>query len=200
MLYHFDIKKTYLVRTADFKSPPFMKTILSSFLKNQYLLVLGIVLTFAEASGRPCVAQEASWPINCKLYSGLPYSLQVANDTAIVLQECLNMPALQKYYPRNADNTYKQVNIMQYPVSFPVNLQVSKFGMGILFKERGEIYSSKAEAFFIITTFLIEGNDATVEFDYNYKYTTTPKAIEVSLKMHKTGTQWSITSAITNHR
>ena len=122
------------------------------------------------------------------------------NDSALVLQKCLDMPELQQYYTKSSDGTFSQVHVMQYPIVFSPDIAVTKFQLPILLEPREVIYASKADGFFIFKSFQITGNTATVVFDYNYNYTTAPAALQVTLSLQKTGTDWSITNTLTHNR
>ncbi len=122
------------------------------------------------------------------------------SDSSLVFQLCLDMPELQSFYPKNEDGSYPPVYVMQFPVAFPSDIAVSKFQQNIVFESRGDIYTNKREAFFIVKSFLIEGDSATVVFDYNHHYTSSPAALEVKLTLQKTGTEWAISNTITSQR
>lgn len=113
-------------------------------------------------------------------------------DDAAVLQSCLDLPEIQQYYPTNADGSYKQVFIMQFPVAFDPSLAVKKFGQPILFEARQAIYADKAEGFFIVKEFTITGNSASVNFRYFYNYTTVALFTDISLTLQKSGNTWTI--------
>jgi hypothetical protein len=113
-------------------------------------------------------------------------------DTLSLLQQCLDLPIIQKYYTRHTDGTAKQVYIMQYPVRFPDGIEVSKFGQPVMFRSRAGIRSDKAEVFLIFKSFSINGDDASVSFTLNSDYTTKPNILEVTLQLHRSGGAWTI--------
>jgi hypothetical protein len=170
-----------------------MKTSLFKSSKIKPRFVLTLLLSYLVISGdaaKACPSHKFVIKHELQL-TGL---IERGPDTALILKKCLNLPELQQYFTKNPDGTDKQVYIMQYAVKFPVNTAVSKFNKNILFKSRQEIYSNNAETFLIFRTFSIEGENATVVFDFNYNYKTTPGMVEVSLSLHKTGTEWNVTA------
>lgn len=170
-------------------------------IKNLYRLTLiGALLFSAPLLSKSSAANSISHRSNQSPRSEHSQQLINTSDSASIFQACLDMPGLQKYYPKNADNSYKQVSVMQFPVAFPVNLAVSKFQKTILFQSRGSIYTNKVDGFFLFKSLSISGASATVIFEYNYNYQSAPAAYEVSLTLQKTGDGWIISNSQTTNR
>lgn len=64
---------------------------------------------------------------------------QSLDDQSKVLQKCFDQTELQPYFPLDNAGNPDQVYVMQYAVSFPSGLNVSKAGKPVLFKSREEI-------------------------------------------------------------
>jgi len=124
---------------------------------------------------------------------------QTSNDQSQVLQKCLDLTEIQQYYPQNVDNSYKQLLILNFPVSLPVNLNVSKFGQSVLFKTRAEIVADNPDAFIAFSTFSVIGNTASVVFEISCnRLTGTPKSINGSIILEKTADNWIVTNQTIN--
>ncbi len=64
---------------------------------------------------------------------------QSLDDQSKVLQKCFDLTELQPYYPLDNAGNPDQIYVMQYAVTFPVGLNVSKWGNAVLFMSREEI-------------------------------------------------------------
>ncbi|HVW15492.1 MAG TPA: hypothetical protein VHB54_16790 [Mucilaginibacter sp.] len=120
------------------------------------------------------------------------YELSTRQDSLEILQQCLDLPVIQNYFTRRADGTPKQVYVMQYPVKFPDDLAVTKFGQPVLFRSRPDIRSEKADVFLIFKAFSVAGDDASVNFTLNSDYTTKPGIVEVTVQLHRSGPTWVV--------
>ncbi|MBS1501270.1 MAG: hypothetical protein JST32_04365 [Bacteroidetes bacterium] len=120
------------------------------------------------------------------------YKLSTRQDSLEILQQCLDLPVIQSYFTRQADGTPKQVYVMQYPVKFPDDLALIKFGQPVRFRSRADIRSEKADVFLIFKTFNIAGDDASVNFTLNSDYTTKPSIVEVTVQLHRSGQTWVV--------
>jgi len=124
---------------------------------------------------------------------------QVLDDQSLVVQKCIDLPELQQYYPQNMDNSYKQLRILNFPVSFPENLNVSKFGQSVLLKTRAEILTDNPDAFIAFSTFSITETTASVVFEISYnRLTGSPKSITGSVSLEKTAGNWIVTNQTIN--
>jgi hypothetical protein len=114
-------------------------------------------------------------------------------EQAQILQLCLDLPALQPYYPKATDGTYQQVYILQHGISFPSDTEVYKAGKPAVFIEKARLADGKIDAYFLFHEFVITGNGATVEFVFNYDQTSSRKRLQVvSLDLQKTGNTWTV--------
>lgn len=123
----------------------------------------------------------------------LSFSLrgQSSGDMANVLQKCLDLPELEIYYSQNTDGSFDQLNIMQHGVSFPVDIQVLKFGKPILLKSKQEIINGKT-TYFLFYEFTLTPVTARVAYSYYYNPADPEAVIIVSLQMEKSADGWSV--------
>lgn len=120
-------------------------------------------------------------------------SAQTSSDEALVLQKSIDLMVLQQYYPKNQDNTFKPLVVLQHGVSFPTNILVAHHNNSLVFKTKADI--SNESAYFLFWEFQIIGNTARVEFSYNYNMgTTTASTQKVVLALEKSGATWNITN------
>ncbi|HLF52549.1 hypothetical protein [Flavobacterium sp.] len=120
-------------------------------------------------------------------------SAQTSSDEALVLQKSIDLMVLQQYYPKNQDNTFKPLVVLQHGVSFPTSILVVHHNNSLVFKTKADI--SNETAYFLFWEFQIIGNTARVEFSYNYNMgTTTASTQKVVLALEKSGTTWNITN------
>lgn len=122
-------------------------------------------------------------------------SAQTLIDQEQVLQKCVDIPALQKYYSLDNVGNPNQLHVINYLVSFPANMDVSHAGHQLVFLTREEISANKIEDYFIFRQFEITGGKATVNlnFFYDYNYSNNQfKILMVSIELDKVGSEWSI--------
>lgn len=118
---------------------------------------------------------------------------QSLDDQAKVLQKCVDLQELQQHYPKNLDNSFKPLVVMQHGISFPTDIPVTHNNNPLLFKSKAEI--SGETAYFLFWKFDVMQNSASIDFTYNYdSLTAAPKAKKVTLLFEKTGIVWNITS------
>jgi len=124
---------------------------------------------------------------------GLSFSLrgQSSGDMAKVLQKCLDLPELEVYYPQNPDGSFDQFNIMQHGVSFPVDIQVSKFGRSISFKSKQEIIHGNT-TYFLFYDLTLTPATARVAYSYYYNPSDPEAVIIVNLEMERSANDWSV--------
>lgn len=120
-------------------------------------------------------------------------SAQTSSDQALVLQKSIDLMVLQQYYPKNQDNSFKPLVVLQHGVSFPANILVAHHSNSLAFKTKADI--SNETAYFLFWEFQINGNTARVEFSYNYNMGTASATTQkVTLAFEKSGTIWNITN------
>jgi hypothetical protein len=120
---------------------------------------------------------------------------QPDNDSLTVLVNCLGLPVLRSYMPKNPDGSLKQIIIIKYPVSFSKDQELSEEGKRMIFMSPSEIRESKIEAYVAVRSLKIEELSATVNlnlfYDYdpvNLKYTFK----QVLVKLVKAGGIWKV--------
>ncbi len=122
---------------------------------------------------------------------------QSLDDQSKVLQKCVDLTELQPYFPLDNTGNPGQVYVMQYAVSFPVGMNVSKAGKPVLFSTRDEILQNKIASYFIFRSFDISGNVAKTSFSYFYSFdyaTNQFKMVIVTLELNKVNLDWSVTN------
>lgn len=120
---------------------------------------------------------------------------QSLDDQSKALQKCFDQTQLQTYFPLDNVGNPDQVYVMQYAVSFPTGLNVSKAGKPVLFVSREEIIQNKIKSYFIFRSFDIAGNVAKASFSYFYSfdYTTNQfKMVMVNMELNKINLDWSV--------
>jgi hypothetical protein len=114
-------------------------------------------------------------------------------DLAAVLQKCLDLEALQPYYPKGPDATYQALHILQHGVSFPTGLPVLKAGKPLVFIDKAQLAATNPDAYFLFYEFLITDKAAKVDFVFNYDQTgSQPKMQVVSLELEKKDQAWHL--------
>ena len=114
------------------------------------------------------------------------------DDAAQILQNCINLPQLQTYYPVDANGDTKQLNVMQHGVSFPEDINVRANGKSLSFLSKNQVNQTESIAYFLFHEFRISGNSATVAFVYQYNE---KHLIVISLELQKTVDTWSVTKS-----
>lgn len=119
-------------------------------------------------------------------------SAQSVNDKSIILQKCLDVAELQGYFPKNADNSFKQVVVLETSVDFS-GVSVSKFNEPVLFEDRDEVYNSNPFAFIVFQSMTITANTADVNYEMTYdRNTTTPQSVTVNVSFEKNNNNWIV--------
>jgi|GEM_PF-1821661 len=116
------------------------------------------------------------------------------SDEAQVLQKCLDFPGIQQYFPKDADGSFLQANILQVPTAFNPSIEVTKFDQPINFMGRSFVSNHEADAFLIFKEFTVVEAKASVVFDLFYNYKTTPAAYTVTVELIKSGADWNYAS------
>lgn len=118
---------------------------------------------------------------------------QSVGDSAALLQNVIDLPQLQPYYPRNQNNAVNPLVIMQHGVSFLKTIAASHNNHALVFKSKAEIINEPA--YFLFWRFDINQNSAMIEFKYNYNMNTqSPVAQKGTLIMEKSGNTWTVTN------
>ena len=74
---------------------------------------------------------------------------QNADDMIVILQKCIDLPELQQYFTDDSAGSPKQVCILQHGVSFPIDIEVSKFGKTILFMDKTQLSDNGVTSYFL---------------------------------------------------
>lgn len=118
---------------------------------------------------------------------------QNRQNQAQILQKCIELPKIQKYYPLDADGNQKPLIINYWhPVLFPTDLTVIKDGKNVEFREMSAENNKNAEAYFLFHEFDVFQNSSVVRFDYCYTNAIHLKVIEITLELSKAGDNWEI--------
>jgi hypothetical protein len=120
---------------------------------------------------------------------------QPIDDQSKVLQKCFDQTELQPYFPLDNTGNPSQVYVMQYAVSFPVGMNVSKAGKPVLFSTREEILQNKIASYFIFRSFDISASVAKASFSYFYSFdyaTSQFKMVMVTLELNKVNLDWNV--------
>jgi hypothetical protein len=133
-----------------------------------------------------------SWQANAQTIVSKTSSQEIIK--AQILKKCLDILDLQQYLAKNTVGSFLPIHILQYPITFSNNLNLSKFNKPIVFQSRQEISSNNVKAFFIFKVLSIVGNTAQVEFDY-YNNTKQPQLVEIKASLNKTVSKWEIVSS-----
>ena len=153
------------------------------------LLLLMLGGTMGRASAQKAVATEVK---------AQTFGLE-ASELQNILQKCLDLPAMQKYYPVAADNTLLPVNVMQLPIAFPVGMAVVEGGQPVNFlavskSEYSRMVAPAAYAMF--RTIEHTDNSVLVHFNYFYKGVEQKmKPLFVVVAFEKMGTKWNVTTS-----
>ncbi|GAB4094173.1 hypothetical protein [Flaviaesturariibacter terrae] len=119
---------------------------------------------------------------------------QATADNAEVLQKCLDLPALQAFYPSGVDGAKQQVTILQLPVAFPAGLSVTKFEQPVLFVSRDGV--GNKDAYINFLSFTVGDQDASADFFMTYgRNSTSPGSVRMKVTLSKVNDQWSVTNS-----
>ena len=120
---------------------------------------------------------------------------QSTQDSTSVLQQCLDLPQLQQYYPKDGNGNPLQANIMHHVLEFPANLNLAHGGLGINYLPQTEISLIPFPGFFIFRNISIGINNSNVVFNFFYKINTAYfRIVNVNVELEKSGSNWTITN------
>lgn len=121
---------------------------------------------------------------------------QSATDQSAILKQCIDLPALQDFYPKNSEGVYKQLHIMQFPVSFEAGITVSKFGQPVVFESRADVRTSNPDILLSFKTLSVKDGTALAVFDFYYNRTSPSVTVrEVTVELLKGENGWTITNS-----
>jgi hypothetical protein len=118
---------------------------------------------------------------------------QTGENSAKILQKCVDLPDLQKYFQDANGSLPGQLYVMQHGISFDPGISVTWNGKPLVFMEKQQIVSNGIDDYFLFHTFEISENSARVDFVYNFKDATNQsKLVRVLLDFEKEGVSWNI--------
>lgn len=116
-------------------------------------------------------------------------------DQTQILQKCIDLPAIQLCFPADNDGGKKQICILQHGVSFPSNIEVSKFGKDVLLYDKSQLSAAGITSYFLFWEFKIDNNIAKVDFVYNFiNINMQAKMKKINLEFIKDKEVWTISS------
>jgi hypothetical protein len=119
------------------------------------------------------------------VFAGQSYA-QTDEDKRQVLQQCIDLPALQNYY--HSEKPGRIPLIIESNEKMPA-LRVSKFGQSVQFMTEDEISAAGKEAYLDFSRFEIIGDNATAVFRYRVE------GIMLTVLLKKSGGQWTVTES-----
>lgn len=123
-----------------------------------------------------------------------------ASELQSILQKCVDLPGMQKYYPMDAANHLQPVNIMQLPIAFPAEVSASKGSQPVNFINVSKTNFSRQAAPAAYAMFrTIEHSGDAVQVHFNYFYKTgaeqKQKPLFVVVNFKKSGTEWNVATS-----
>lgn len=114
-------------------------------------------------------------------------------DSVAIFQQCLNLSGLQAFLEKDANGSYKQLNVLIHSIPFPADGSVTHHGTAIRQVTKSEVKSDPAISYFYFHEFKIDGDNAYVDYAYNYDQSApSPKIQLIHLDLRKTGADWTI--------
>lgn len=115
------------------------------------------------------------------------------NELTEVIQKCIDLPELQKYYPSDSDGSLKQLNILKYPLLIPSELALTKGGKPVNFIPQSTIAGVNVQAYSRYRAIENTGNTLKVNFNYFYKDgSQSEKTLFILIEFQKSGSNWNI--------
>jgi hypothetical protein len=120
---------------------------------------------------------------------------QTKADQAAVLQKCIDLPALESLYAKDATGNPEQLCILQPKFAFPANLEVTKFAKAFRLVTKAQVYEQGINNFIYLDKFDVGETTASVRLFYYRNYTSTLISIKVSVELTKTGSAWNVVNS-----
>ena len=112
-----------------------------------------------------------------------------------ILQACIDLPELQKYYSVGADGSKEQLNIVQYPVSFS-DVILNKHSKSVILVSNTDVDKLSGSNYFAFRRILPNQDQVKVIFNYFYgKDSEGKKNITLVIDFGKTDSTWSIVNS-----
>lgn len=158
-----------------------------SCLSNTYLGAMPVIRPEAGTI-TATVADPATAPVSISVSKPL-----ADPDSVAVFHQCLNLAGLQAFLDKNANGSYKQLNVLIHSIPFPQDGSVMHNGTAVRQVAKGDVKSDKTISYFYFHEFKIDGSSAYVDYIYNYDQSSAnPKLQVIHLDLKKTGSDWSI--------
>jgi|WetSurMetagenome_2_1015567.scaffolds.fasta_scaffold40409_2 hypothetical protein len=122
-------------------------------------------------------------------------SAQSQADTLLLIEKCIGLPDMQKYYPVDASGNYGSVNIMQYPVHLNLADGSTHADKEIRVYQRTGIADNKVSSYCSFRSVEIGQNDARINLSYFYDYDYTNrsfKVLSVNASFIRVNDEWNI--------
>ncbi len=116
-------------------------------------------------------------------------------DTLLLIEKCIGLQEIQKYYPVDAYGANGSVNIMQYPVNLNITDGSTHAGKEIRVYQRTEIALSQIKSYFSFRSVEIEQNDARINMSYFYDYdyiNRNFRVLSVNVSFIRAADEWNI--------
>ncbi|WP_305030289.1 hypothetical protein [Hymenobacter convexus] len=123
------------------------------------------------------------------------------SDLQAVVQQALDLPALQQYYPVDANNTLQPVNIVQLPLAMPAGLTLTKGGSPVNFIAitPAQFSNLAVDAYAMFRSIEASGTGVSVRFNYFYKAAdNSPHTASVALQYQQDATGWHVVNSTVN--
>jgi hypothetical protein len=126
-------------------------------------------------------------------------SSQSRSDQTQVVQQCIDYPAFEQYFPIDEQKNPDQLVVLYYhPQFFPIDLPIKKFGKEIKFVTSKQLAELKPKGYFLFKRFEIRENQASVIISYNYTVDGSTRNLQYSLFFENENDVWKLSRASTN--
>lgn len=117
---------------------------------------------------------------------------QTVADQAAVVQKCITAPQISKLIKCDPTGVPVSLFVVQGSAAIPAGLDVNYFGQKLEILTQAEIISRNADSYFSFNRLDVNPNAASVTFDFFYNCNSGKQVIELSLELHKSGSEWTI--------
>ena len=109
-----------------------------------------------------------------------------------IIQSIIDIPELQKYFPLESDNTIKQLNVVQFPVTLPASLSVTKGDKALNLIAAADQPSFNGDAYFMFRRVSNLNNKISITANYFYKNGGSSfKIITLVVNFENIGNSWN---------
>lgn len=122
---------------------------------------------------------------------------QESGDRAEIIQMCLDIPEIQKLFPKDAKDKFIPVHIMQYPIVLQTDIDILKFGQRPVFMSREQIYDNQIDTYFLFQNLDIIEGSAFAKFTlYHHQTSVEQKLWVVDLDIDKLNDKWVVVNTV----